>query len=822
LIVAQLSLSAGLFESALTEAADAVFVTRPVDGNMTIVFVNRAFTRLTGFEPADVVGEPVSLLHGPRTDAEETERFRAGLSRGERVHADRAYYRHDGSWFLAEVEVAPVNDDEGHYVAAIRDVTARRSNAAELARSNELLSLATTNGGVGIWEYDRSARRLRLDATLRRFLDLPIEGEIEPDAILTRILPEDVAAVARFLEDRQSTETPFRVRTPNDELRYLVARGIHEITSADGVTTLAGVVINVTASHLAAELVIETLESITDAYFTLDRAWLFCYANQRCEELLQRSRAELLGSNVWDLFPGAGALRFGEMYRKVMDGGSPSTFEEFYEPLCTWFEVRVFPVAQGIAVYFRDVTSRVAADAERRQLYEEALVARTDAEHARERIAHRASHDDLTELSNRQAVLDRLDGSLQAGSSTTVLFIDLDRFKLINDCFGHAAGDRVLTTMAGRLRQSVRPDDLVARLGGDEFVIAVEDDADNASALLAERVLHSVREPFDVCGQRLVLSASIGIAHSTPDTSPEDLIRNADVALYRAKDAGRDRMAWFDEHARTAVLHRLEMETDLRTALRTNQLRLAYQPSFDLVTHEPRHVEGLLRWHHPVRGDLSPATFIPVAEDSGLIVPIGTWVNQRAIEFSGTLTATHPAITTWVNLSVRQIVPGLAEQLLDRIAAAGLAPRRFGVEITESVLADLTLVGSELKALRAAGIQIAIDDFGTGYSSLARLRSFPVDIIKLDQSFVRDLTDPSCRAMVAAVIELAHALHAAVIAEGIETPHELQIITDLACDYGSGFLLSHPVAPQDLSTALRHGRDVLASARRLGRTPTRW
>jgi diguanylate cyclase (GGDEF)-like protein len=433
---------------------------------------------------------------------------------------------------------------------------------------------------------------------------------------------------------------------------------------------------------------------------------------------------------------------------------------------------------------------------------------------AAEALSQLALHDPLTGLPNRSLFMDRLGQALRrldrCHRVLAVLFVDLDRFKAINDRFGHAAGDETLVAVATRLREVLRPSDTVGRLGGDEFVVLCEDlEDDQAAVRVAERVLAALDRPMPCAGQEVTCSASIGIAVTRrADATPDALLRDADMAMYRAKETGRHRIEVFDNSARLRSQARVQTAEELRAAVDSEQLRVVYQPIVHLGEATPAGVEALVRWQHPRRGLLAPAEFIEVAEDTGLVVPLGAWVLRRAcrdltrILDQGRVGDGAPELVMSVNLSARQLSePGLVGMVQSVLAECGLAPGRLCFEITESVLMDdVDLAIAVLSDLRALGVRLAIDDFGTGYSSLGYLRRFPVDIVKLDRAFVAGLGgDSAADAIAAAVINLGHALGLSVIAEGVETEDQLTVLRALRCDRAQGYLWSAPQAPEALA-----------------------
>jgi diguanylate cyclase (GGDEF)-like protein len=429
-------------------------------------------------------------------------------------------------------------------------------------------------------------------------------------------------------------------------------------------------------------------------------------------------------------------------------------------------------------------------------------------------MAHQALHDALTGLPNRVLVAERLEEALarsaRTGCEVAVLFVDLDRFKLINDSRGHAAGDELLVTVAERLRRIVRADDVVARFGGDEFVVVCEDrSAAFEASVLAERILDALREPVLVDGQEVFLSASVGIATSdgAGGGTPSSLLRDADAAMYRAKEKGRDRAEFFDAAMRTEATESLEIQSALHRAIERDELLLHYQPVVDLATGAVAGVEALIRWAHPTLGLVSPAQFIPLAEETGLIAPIGAWVIGEATAQLARW-RTQPwgrSLTVSVNLSARQLrQPELIPDLMASLLASGVDAEAVCLELTESTfMEDGPSHRETLAGIRSLGLGLAIDDFGTGYSSLTDLKRFPVSVLKIDQAFVRGLgEDAADTAIVASVIDLAHALGLVVVAEGVETPDQVAHLRRLGCDLAQGYFFARPQPAAELEALL--------------------
>ena len=427
---------------------------------------------------------------------------------------------------------------------------------------------------------------------------------------------------------------------------------------------------------------------------------------------------------------------------------------------------------------------------------------------------HRATHDPLTGLPNRSLVLDRLNQALarsdRHGKEVAVLFVDLDRFKVVNDSMGHSIGDEVLIRVADRLKHCTRTAETVGRLSGDEFVVICEQIEADEVLEIAERISAAIAEPLSLYGRDTVLTSSIGISMANSATRADDLLRDADVAMYRAKERGRSRVEMFDETMRTRMLNRIETEQALRRAIRAGELTLHYQPTYSLGTDPRVGVEALVRWPRPDKMTLVPPDhFIPMAEETGLIIPLGAWVLDTACAQLAQWRATYPGLSDMyvsVNLSGRQFAdPDLVPMIADALERAKLPAASLCLEITESVLMDDADTTYEtLLELRRLGVQLAIDDFGTGYSSLSYLKRFPVDSVKIDRAFIEGLgVNADDDAIVAGVIGLAHALRLAVVAEGVENDRQLAVLRELGCDVGQGYLFGRPMIAEQIPESVR-------------------
>ncbi|HVG45912.1 MAG TPA: EAL domain-containing protein, partial [Longimicrobium sp.] len=420
-------------------------------------------------------------------------------------------------------------------------------------------------------------------------------------------------------------------------------------------------------------------------------------------------------------------------------------------------------------------------------------------------LVHDALHDSLTGLPNRGLFMDRLERAIawarrRPEHPFAVIFLDLDRFKVVNDRVGHVGADAVLVALARRLEGCVRTGDSVARLGGDEFALLLHDV--NDPTIVAQRILLELRRPFDVAGLQLPVSASLGIAvSSTGFSRPEDALRNADAAMYRAKARGRARYEIADAELHARSLEQLEMEGQLREAVDGGELRLHFQPVVVMETRALLGFEALVRWEHPVHGLRAPDDFIPLAEQTGIIMALGRWALREGCRQMQEWRAAYPgAAELWlsVNLSSRQFLhPELEAEIRAALEETGFPPERLRLEITESViLDDAAAVGLILHRLRDAGIRVAIDDFGTGYSSLSYLHRLPLDTLKIDRSFVHQMNaDPALEAVIQTVISLSGSLRLDTVAEGVETDEESAALQRMGCSVGQGFLFSHPLPP---------------------------
>jgi diguanylate cyclase len=439
------------------------------------------------------------------------------------------------------------------------------------------------------------------------------------------------------------------------------------------------------------------------------------------------------------------------------------------------------------------------------------------------RLSEEGFQDSLTDLANRALITDRIQHALARGSrlgrTDAVLFMDLDGFKTINDSLGHGVGDELLVAVADRLRTCLRGSDTAARLGGDEFAILLEGTDERGAVFAAERVLDSLQAPFILQGKEVFVTASIGIAANTKGREDADeLLRNADAAMYAAKSKGKARCELFAIDMHTTVLRRLELQNELQRAVRNQEFTIQYQPIMELKTGGIAKVEALVRWEHPSRGLVPPMDFIPAAEETGLIVDIGRFVLEQACSQVQQWQVQHQggrALEVGVNVSARQLQDSaLAHDVAAALERSGLDPQNLTLEITESVLMeDVEASIDRLQELKALGVKLAIDDFGTGYSSLSYLQQFPVDVLKIDRTFVKVIDGAKeDSALVSAIVKLGHTFGLQLVAEGVETAEQLAALTAMSCDRAQGYLFARPLWASEMGSFLARGDARRAAA----------
>lgn len=640
-----------------------------------------------------------------------------------------------------------------------------------------------------------------------------------PESWLSAIHPEDSLQALATLETQFRTGDEFyeeyRILRPDGTIRWIWVRAF-PITDAQGeVNRFVGIAEDITDRKQAEEAMRESEEqfrltfemapigmAITALDGKLERV------NQSLCDALGYAKEELLSLTFAQIAHPEDKELSGTLEKKLLQGEESA------------FQIEQRYLAKDGRVVDTIVQVTIVRDEHDNALhFSNQIVDITERKKMEKQLLYDALHDSLTGLPNRALFMDRLEQQLIKNKQNehyqfAVLFLDLDRFKVVNDSVGHLIGDRLLVEFARRLESCVRPTDTVARLGGDEFTILLENIKDVAeTTIVAERIYETSTIPFQIGAYELFATTSIGIALSIHGyEKPEDILRDADLTMYSAKEQGKARYEVFDKSMHERALNRLQLETDLRWGLERQEFRVYYQPIASLVTGKLAGFEALIRWQHPERGLISPGNFIPVAEETGSIVPIGTWLLQEACQQLKTWQEKYPLdplLKISVNLSGKQLTDSNLLEEIDRILKeTDLDGRSLKLEITESILMDnLEAATRMLLELRMRHIQLSIDDFGTGYSSLSYLHRFPVNTLKIDRSFINEMeSKEENTAIVRAIVTLAHMLNMDVVAEGIENPSQLAQLKLLKCELGQGYFFSEPLKKEDAEALIAKGR----------------
>ncbi|HEX2079455.1 MAG TPA: EAL domain-containing protein [Longimicrobium sp.] len=726
---------------------------------------------------------------------------------------DRAYREADDDRLMLERSMDLASQELLERYRALQAEVAERARAEEaLQHSEEYFRALTENAFDAITVLNADGTVRYHSPAVERVVGYT-PAQLVGTSAFAGAHPEDRDRLWAFF--RQVCDGPGAVHTLTFRNRHREGgwRVLHvTATSLLDSPAVRGIVVNtrdITERARAEEALRESeirfrtvVETLGEGLLITDMDDLILYANPRVEEIYGWAPEELVGRRgVEVLVPPEERETFMERMRRRLDGVS-----ERYEMRTVrkdgtigWTEIHATP--------FRNAAGEVVGTLG-------AITEISDRKRAEEQLAYGALHDALTGLPNRALFINRLDHALERirrnrGAPFAVLFLDLDRFKLINDSLGHGTGDDLLRAIGARLERSLRPGDTVSRFGGDEFTILLENVATSVEAThVAERVLEAMQAPFALGAHEVFTSASIGIALCGGDAQPEELLRNADAALHRAKLQGKARYEVFDRQMHAAAMRRLQMETDLRRALANHEMRLFFQPIVLLQTGRITGFEALVRWEHPELGMILPADFIPVAEETGVILQLGRWVVEEACRRLACWQRIPrvPPLTVAVNLSAKQFMqPDLARQVELALAACPLAPQSLLLEITESVLIDKADAAAHtLGCLKQLGVRLYLDDFGTGYASLGYLRRFPVDGVKIDREFVHGMDDdPRNAQFVSAIIALTRQLGVKVVAEGVDSPAQLGLLREMGCDYAQGYLLSPALRREDAEALLR-------------------
>ena len=796
-------------------SGDAIFGST-TDGIITSW--NGAAEGLFGWTAQEAIGRPASVI-APPDKLEMQQQMRARLNAGgspERHETTRL--RKDGTLVDVLVIASTATDEAGTVVGLsviAHDITDRRAKQRALEVSQHRLAEAQRTAHVGSFELDLVTGELTWSEEYYRILGLDPALEPSIELFVSMVHPDDAPRVTHLRSEAERGipyGLDFRIVRADSNVRWVRAHSIPEVADDGTVLKLIGTMMDDTdrveadRDQRVAESRFETgFEQAAIGAAIADLNGVPTRVNPAVCSFLGRP-AEMLVGRRWTDFTYPDDAPLGPSVETRLAAGHDTHQDErrFVRPdgSIVWALCNVTLVRDEIGKpqYFftqlQDITGRKAVE---------------------EELVHQALHDALTGLPNRALLTDRLvhglAGSRRRGSQVGVIFLDVDHFKVVNDSLGHNSGDDLLRQAAARIAGAIRPGDTVARFGGDEFVVVCDDVHLLETELIAQRVLEALSQPCVISSQDVNVTASLGIAIADSEATPESLLRDSDAAMYRAKERGRGRIEVFDETVRSKAERRLATESALRRALERDEFRLYYQPIIDLSTGAMVSAETLLRWQHPDRGLVSPAEFIPIAEDTGLIVPIGAWVLEKACVQLVEWQRTAPDLTIAVNVSVRQMLaPDFVRMVEDVLLRTAARPADLCLELTESVfMEDVDYFSRTLAGLKALGLQIAIDDFGTGYSSLSYLKRFPVDGVKVDRSFIDGLgTEPHDSALVAAIVAMAAALDLEVTAEGVETAQQLAIVRRLGCPRAQGFYLARPMPalPMTQLMGISHRWDV--------------
>ena len=789
--------------NAVIDNAGALVVV--LDNEDRIVRFNRACERISGYSFEEVVGKFPwdTVLPAEQADSTREQAFEALANDPSTMegHYVNDWMNRNGERHLIEWANTLITDNgQMEYMVAVGvDITERKQAEEKLLQSSELLNEAQRIARVGSWTLNMKTNRLIWSDEIFRLFELD-KDHFEPsyDAFLKAIHPDDRELVNRAYIDSLQSRRPYKIthRLLFDDGRIkFVEEACETLFDEEGNPALSqGTVQDITEQKLAEEtisLYANVFRHSAEAIMITDLDNRIVAINPALTQLTGYSLDELVGKNPQILASGlTSQATYEEMWDALEDAGhwhgelnDRRKNGEIYPKWATISVVRndAGKVVNYIAS-FNDITERKAAE---------------------ERINHLAHHDALTGLYNRFSLEDRMGQAIAQAqreeNQLAVLFIDLDRFKVINDTLGHHVGDALLVEVAKRLQASVRDSDIVARLGGDEFVIVLTG-FDNAElvASTAEKVVERVSTPYKIGDHELRSSPSIGISIFPGDGRDVDnLMKNADIAMYHAKEQGRNNYQFFTEEFNKVAHERMALEHDLRVALEKGQLELYYQPKVEALDGRISGLEALVRWNHPEHGLVMPDKFISIAEESGLIEPLGDWVlNEACRQYDLWRRQEGLSLKMAVNLSPKQLCdPNLVNRLQATMKKYQIAEGELELEITETaVMTNAELAIEQMKAIRAAGVCLAIDDFGTGYSSLSHLKSFPIQVLKIDRTFVRDIEkNESDAAICLAAISLSHDLGLKVVAEGVETEAQKDFLISHKCDTLQGYLFSRPL-----------------------------
>lgn len=797
-----------LLSTIVENSGDAIF-SATTEGIVTSW--NAGAVKLFGFTPREMIGTSLSVLADKRSlPTPWLTRLVAG---GPTERYETVGRRRDGTAVDVLVSASASSDGKGTVTGLsliVQDISERVAAQRALVATGRQLTEAQRISGIGSFEVDPVTFEMSWSEEHYRVMGLERGATPTRELFLSMVNPDDLPGMSQAWDlasrDAEPVEYSYRITRPDTGEQRTIRSRAKRGVGVDGVTVkLVGTVLDDT-DRPAAELERRTAESRFEVAFEqagigagiLDLDGRPIRVNAAGCAILGRSQEEL-SHRSWTEFHHPDEVAPGVLIaaRQAQGHDTSSAERRFLRP-------------DGSVVWTNLHMSLVRRDSGAPWYYLAQMQDITERKLFSQELAHQALHDALTGLPNRALLTDRLMqgliGTRRPGSRLGVILLDIDHFKVINVASGHTRGDELLVLAAARLEAVIREGDTIGRFGGDEFVIVCDDVSVEEALHIATRILDAMRTPFFAGAQETTVTGSIGIAMEDDGATPETLLRDATAAVYLAKSRGRDRIELFDDALRAGATKWMASTSALRNAVDREEFFVQYQPVVDLRTGVLVGAEALIRWRHPDRGVVPPDDFIPVAEETGMIVPIGAWVLEQACRRLARWQQTDPALTVAVNLSVRQIEsPGIVEMVADTLTRNGIAPVNVCLEVTESVfMADAEFFGETLRRLRALGVRLSIDDFGTGYSSLSYLKRFPVDAVKVDKAFIDGLgTDPHDSALVAAIVAMADALDLTVTAEGVETAEQLEILRELQCARGQGYHLARPMTAADMDEIVR-------------------
>ena len=791
------------------DSGDAIFSATP-EGIGTSW--NAAAQRLYGYTSQEMIGHQLSVLVPADLLAEQQQQLARLNAGGTTERRETTRRRKDGSLVEVLITASPSTDSNGAVVGMsliVQDITERLAIQRDLQASQRRLAEAQAIAEVGSFELDLLTGGQTWSAEQYRILGVDPTLNPTPELFFPLVHPSDLPALTRAWQRASELGVGFdlhyRVIRPDAEQRWVHGLAVAEVSEDGTVLRLAGTIrdeterVTATRERLAAETRFEnSFEQAGIGAAILDLDGILTRVNAAACAILGQPQEGLV-DHSWDDYHHPDDVPPRQAVRARVAAGHDDYSDELR-----------FLRRDGSIVWTSLNVTLVRDESGDPQYYLAQLLDITERRQMLENLEHELLHDKLTGLANRTLLTARLtqalDGTCGNRAQVGIILLDINRLKIVNDSFGHEVGDSLLVQVGDRLRATIGVSDDVGRVGGDVFAVVCEGAPVQETEQIAQRVLTAVRRPYNIGNWEINVTASVGIALADENATAESLLRDADDATHLAKSLGCDSVKLFDEASRTKARERINTTTALRHALDRNELRVNYQPVIDLATGAMVSAEALLRWNHPDRGPISPAVFIPIAEETGLIVPIGAWALEQACQQLSQWQRADPLMSVAVNLSVRQVMdPDILNQIQRVLKSTGIHPESLCLELTESVfMEDIDQCAEILASLKNLGVQLSLDDFGTGYSSLSYLSRFPFDIVKIDQSFIRGLgTNPSETALVAAILSMAEALGLSVTAEGIEDQAQLTALEEMGCQQGQGFYLDRPMPADEMNQLLK-------------------